>query len=693
MMNKDQVIKALTHPLFIGLILTSIILVTVSPDISKYKMELEEKRLTPGIRQIYFSDLNGDHTSEEINIDNTPTLLKVMLLDGTKFMAQYNLSPRPVANEFFYAGDYNNDGFKEIYLLTLNGDSVLLSIIDPIVKEDFILNERLIFYSDTTHFVVDIPEVDFLGLVDFRDGRGKTLLFSICTGYSKQPGTIFRYDISLDELMVSPVSGASIYHPFLCNLSADSVPEILLQTSATGNYQSDIPYSDQSAWLMALNEDLEFVFDPIEFPGYPSSLLVSSFPSDTTTTIIALHHYYGSDTINSGLYLFNNQGNILRSKSLDQVERAHYYIATGEEKTVPVIYLLNATRGTITVLNKQLKVTDERSIPPLFKAQLLAKIDIEGDGNVEYIFCGQEKSSFVIFRNNLTHPLIVNLKESTYPKYFTTLLRNGRRLLYSQFEDAGYITSYEKNPLYYLRIPLIVLLYALVSALIFLIYRIQQYRANMQFQTQKKISELQILALKNQIDPHFTFNILNSMGSLYSKGDEKGDAYNVFVKYSKLLRHTIQNSDKISVSMEEELDFVKTYIDLEQFRSNYSFSFELIYEDNIDLGSKIPRMLIYSFVENSLKHGIRQLPKNGQLCIKIYHAEGAHFISVKDNGPGLQKPSVEKIPSTGKGLRIIDELITLFNQLEGTRISYSLKDSLSGNRDNPGTVVLIRIPD
>jgi len=215
----------------------------------------------------------------------------------------------------------------------------------------------------------------------------------------------------------------------------------------------------------------------------------------------------------------------------------------------------------------------------------------------------------------------------------------------------------------------------------------------MRYQTQKKISELQILSLKNQIDPHFTFNILNSIGSLYSKGGDKADAYNIFVKYSKLLRHSIQKSDKISVSLEEELHFVRNYIELEQFRNDNSFHYKITSDENVDISRKIPRMLIHSFVENSIKHGIRQLPDRGQLSIDIYYAEKANFISIKDNGPGLQKPPVEKIHSTGKGLMIIDELISLFNQLEGTHISYSLTDINSKDSVLQGTEALIKIPD
>ncbi len=108
-MFKEKIIKALVHPLFIGLVLTSVILVFISPDVSKYQVEIVEKLLTPGLTKIHFSDLDNDKNSEEISIDNAPTILKIMILKGKRLMAQYNLRSRPLAAEYLYAADHNND--------------------------------------------------------------------------------------------------------------------------------------------------------------------------------------------------------------------------------------------------------------------------------------------------------------------------------------------------------------------------------------------------------------------------------------------------------------------------------------------------------------------------------------------------------------------------------------------------------
>ena len=188
---------------------------------------------------------------------------------------------------------------------------------------------------------------------------------------------------------------------------------------------------------------------------------------------------------------------------------------------------------------------------------------------------------------------------------------------------------------------------------------------------------MQILSLKNQIDPHYTFNILNSLGHLYTNSDLKERSYELFVKYSRLLRQSVESSDRITVSRREELDFVRTCVELEQLRSHPPFRYNLAVGDEVDQDRTIPRMLIHTFVENSIKHGIhgrcRETP--GELGIHISAANGQTTILIRDNGPCLHTEAHQF--STGKGLKIIDELIGLFTSLEGVKIRYSMKDRIS----------------
>ena len=175
-MSKNQLLKILTHPFFIGFIITAIIALIVMPDVSKYKADVKEIRYNKD-HTLIFSDLDADHNSEEIDFDIKTSLFKIMVRQGKGIKEQYNLGSKPIGGGSYFTGDYNNDGLKEIYLLTINSDSLLLSIIDPFHSQDFIVKERLIFYNDTLSFVGELPIGYFVGLTDSESG--KNIVFSL----------------------------------------------------------------------------------------------------------------------------------------------------------------------------------------------------------------------------------------------------------------------------------------------------------------------------------------------------------------------------------------------------------------------------------------------------------------------------------------------------------------------------------
>lgn len=691
-MFRKQLIKILIHPFFIGLVITGIILFFALPDVSRYKVDEVERIATDGWRTIFFPDLDQDGTSEEIFMDRAPNMLQLMLLRDRKLIEQYNLRSKPLSIGFFYSGDYNSDGYEEIYLLTMRNDSLLLSIIDPLVRRDYLLHERLVFYSDTIQFKNEFPEAQMIGLSGFPEGPNKKLIFSICSGFARQPRNIFRYDLDQDQLEMSPLSGASVHNPCLFDLDGDSLNELLLETTAPGNYQTFIPYSDHSSWLMVLDDDMEFLFPPVEFPGYPSYVRVSPFILDDSVFLAVLHHYYGTDTIQSGLYVYDHQGLLVRSREMEFTGWGTLFLVVGKRDASPVVYVLDNVHQEINVFDEHLNLVRVRETAPLGKKNIFFHHDLDNDGIPEMIWMGERMGTFVIYRQGFKDPLLVDLQENSYPSYCITLRRDGKDLFYAQFQDAGYIAAYEKNPFYYLKYPFALGSWLLVSLAVFLIFRLQQFRARKQYMTRNKIIELQILSLKNQIDPHFTFNILNAIGSLYIKGTDRSKAYNIFIKYSDLLRQTIRNSDKISVSLEEEIRFIENYLELEQIRSDYSFECDLNISEDVDLRKKIPRMLVFSFVENSVKHGVRRVKQNGQLSISISAADHHCQISIRDNGPGLNNQNDTR-NGTGKGMQIIDEMIALFFELEGKKISYTMRDLASDNQESTGTETFIVIPD
>ena len=213
----------------------------------------------------------------------------------------------------------------------------------------------------------------------------------------------------------------------------------------------------------------------------------------------------------------------------------------------------------------------------------------------------------------------------------------------------------------------------------------------MKYNAEREIAELQLKAIKNQVDPHFTLNILNSIGSLFYKQDKDKADY-VFGKYSKLLLSTILNSDKIVTTLSDELDYVGNYLELEKFRNADRFNWKIDLDENINTDIKIPKMLIHTFVENAIKHGLKHKEGKGELIILANKNSREYHINVRDNGIGRKQSKNLKHKSTGKGLNILNQILDLYCSLMKVRITYNIKDLVDENENASGTEVSIKIP-
>jgi len=201
---------------------------------------------------------------------------------------------------------------------------------------------------------------------------------------------------------------------------------------------------------------------------------------------------------------------------------------------------------------------------------------------------------------------------------------------------------------------------------------------------------LQMKAIKSQIDPHFTLNVLNSIGSLYAVEKNREKADYIFGKYARLIRETVISSDKVIIPVAEELEFVKDYIDLERFRSDNIFDCSIDIDKNFDLQKKIPRMLIHTFVENAIKYGLKRGSGKNLLKISLRVENRNYLIEIEDTGsPGGTDPGSGS--GTGKGLAIVNELIDLYYKLEKVQITYSIKNNVTPDNQIVGKKVLISI--
>ena len=198
---------------------------------------------------------------------------------------------------------------------------------------------------------------------------------------------------------------------------------------------------------------------------------------------------------------------------------------------------------------------------------------------------------------------------------------------------------------------------------------------------QKLLMTARVDALASQINPHFLFNTLTSIGSLIRSQPET--ARMLIVKLSGLLRRLLRSQEQF-VTLREELAAIDEYLDIESIR----FGPTLVVEKDISpdsLEMVMPSMLLQPLVENSIKHGISPKVGGGRITIRSQRVNGHAIIEVIDNGTGMATTDLGRTRSDGIGLRNVDErLRVIYGE------NYHLKlESTPGK----GTCARIEIPE
>ena len=192
-------------------------------------------------------------------------------------------------------------------------------------------------------------------------------------------------------------------------------------------------------------------------------------------------------------------------------------------------------------------------------------------------------------------------------------------------------------------------------------------RALLQAESRRQISSLRLENIRGRLSPHFVFNVLNQeISSPERRTTESGLPLLV-----KLMRRNLELAEQLSVTLTEELDFVKTYIDLERKTMGPDFHFTIQVEDNVCLERQIPSMLIQIPVENALKHALRGKDGERNLRIDICRlADGRCHIEITDNGGGYRPDSPAR--GTGTGMKVVMQTIQILNGRNSEKIDVSV---------------------
>lgn len=229
----------------------------------------------------------------------------------------------------------------------------------------------------------------------------------------------------------------------------------------------------------------------------------------------------------------------------------------------------------------------------------------------------------------------------------------------------------------------VVLLILITQAII----RRNKLKQERKFEFQLRIAEAERKALQSQLNPHFIFNSLNSIQNMVLDEDPDS-AYQYLAKFGKLIRRVLEFSDLSMVALNDELETLRLYMDLENLRLNDKFDYDIRIDEDVNLLEVVPSMIMQPHVENAIWHGIMPLKgrKRGQIDITVRKNERGLYFEVQDNGVGRTDPTQQK--KNSMGTKIVNELV---RKHKGEGSGEVITEDLFNGDQAAGTRVKIRI--
>ena len=246
------------------------------------------------------------------------------------------------------------------------------------------------------------------------------------------------------------------------------------------------------------------------------------------------------------------------------------------------------------------------------------------------------------------------------------------------------------------------LLAAVISFILIYAYRQRvkaiKDKAKVKNNYEKKIAEVEMKALRAQMNPHFIFNCLNSINKYIVKNDHI-TASNYLTRFSKLIRRILDNSATGIITLETEIETLELYMQMEAMRFHDKFNYEVSIDPAIDTATTlVPSMLIQPYVENAIWHGLLH-KEIGNSILKISFTKNTAAqleINIEDNGIGRKKAATIKskdaVKNASQGMQITNDRLELIKNLYGITATAEIIDLYDELNVATGTKIIISLP-
>jgi two-component sensor histidine kinase len=231
-----------------------------------------------------------------------------------------------------------------------------------------------------------------------------------------------------------------------------------------------------------------------------------------------------------------------------------------------------------------------------------------------------------------------------------------------------------------------------VMMMSYFIYKSQLKRIQLKARKERELISSKLTAIQSQMNPHFIFNSLNSIQDLVL--NQQGEnAYNYISKFAFLVRKVLHYSEVEFIQLEDELQVLMVYLELEQLRfdEDFEFHFDLDIEDEVE----IPPMIIQPFVENAIKHGLLHKSGEKRLDLRFKLTEHLLLCEIEDNGIGRQQSKEinerKKRAHESFSTSSIQDRFEILRNIHGGELGVNYHDKIGA--DGPsGTIVRLQIP-
>lgn len=224
-----------------------------------------------------------------------------------------------------------------------------------------------------------------------------------------------------------------------------------------------------------------------------------------------------------------------------------------------------------------------------------------------------------------------------------------------------------------------------------------QHIKQLQAVFEQKLAETEMTALRAQMNPHFIFNCLNSI-KFFATPNNGDQASEYLTKFSRLIRLVLENSRSPKVTLQNEVEALELYLEMESMRFNHKLSYQIHVQPEIDKEFvEIPPLLLQPYVENAIWHGIMHKKKGGKVQIRIEQAAvDVLRVTITDDGIGRARAAELKSKSATRhksfGMKVTSERIRIINQLYKSLTEVQVHDLVDSEHEACGTKVVITIP-